>query len=314
MDLNDLLFIKGPDNHGSPLFESQADLVRVIMRIPDGDFQGRNEKSVRAFVNQALRPVKAKNSRPISPNLRKALFAAIRKKLNEDPDCDAEAVLKQVPLALAELKGGKSQTELGDEFKDLMSVAAKATTHYILTPRPFEDIVSDKADKLINLMLRRLRLVEDEKAHEENDSKEVHYIFNVKSESVAIQFWKKLSAYLRDEKKMEESEIDQKLQKINSENRTTHSLRIYSIEAIYCVHPDVVFDPERADRTEDYEQGREGFTVYYHPNNQVSISKMSPERLQEWYDLFYLRLENKPKVFQREEIRWKTAYLHNALN
>ena len=90
MLIDELLFGKNKSlsKKSDSLFESQADIARSIMKVEGGGFKNKNEGSVRAFINQALRPDSDKNSRPISPNLRKALFAVIKERLHDEINVD----------------------------------------------------------------------------------------------------------------------------------------------------------------------------------------------------------------------------------
>lgn len=297
MNIHEILFGKnsGLAKNDGALFASQVDLSDAIMQRKGGGFEGKNVGSVRAFVSQALRPNRAKNSRPVSPNLLKALSCAFKERLREG--LDGESCWKDAEQALMELKNGEVTFPLSSEevFSMLTDTAKTATTHFIVTYKPAENTDAKRATEIMELMVERLNLHCQTTSKSE---KEVHYIFYLKNKSVAIQFWKKLYSFLITRRRMESDIVKRQLKEVN-DVQNKYSIDVYCIDPILCVQPTVVFDPEKTERC--------GFTLHYHGNNYVSVAMMSKEDLKEWEDEFYLKITTEPKRWGVERVSWDEA-------
>jgi len=267
MPLKNLLFKDRafPPLRGGPLFTSQVDLAEQVVKA-----RGQNHnkvESTRSLINQVLRGRSA-----LSVSLQQAIETAVRARLEARLEDAVEVATAMERLAeeFAQSEQTKPLDE-EEEFEALDREGKKAAVHFILNFEPAEIIASEKAEILKNELAERLGLV----STPEEPKSEVKYIFYVPDPVVAQRLWMKLHEFLIRKNVKEPAE---RLADVSGSN----NLEVWTAPPCACVHPTVVFDPEKPERR--------GFVLYYHRDNRVSVARMSPESLNQWIKFVYYPL------------------------
>lgn len=291
--LTRILFEKDGLCEGIRLFKSQADLAREILAIKKSEphtAQARSTEqklvNIRAYINQVL-----KRRRTCSDNLRCLIVQAVSRRLPLTVDHGlAEARLNEALDSFAASDFARDKLDDSfEEFVDLRMEGEKAGVHFILNFQPAELTQGPRASALTEELVERLRLT----GPLGEISQPKRYIFYLSARIVAERFWLNLHLFL-GKKGLSSFEASERLQKASVGDAP--ALVVNTVDPVLCVHPTVVYDPEQ--------QERRGFTLYYHPEEKVSVARMSQESVALWYHHHYLPLTTYPKRFGVEPVRW----------
>jgi len=284
MDIYEFLFSEPLGVDGGPLFRSQSELAEAIKTIPSGGFDNpdRSVDSIRNFINQVLN-----RRRPPSPNLRKSIAAAVKARLGKGiSEDDAINTLHNSFMVLQDPSlAPELPLDDTEEFDALEAAANKATVQYIFTYQPAESTESMKAVRLRNTLAEKLGFTTDS-----NTSSSVQYVFHVHRDAEAIHFWRKLEEYLTQ---IKVTNVHERL--LSADTDTHPRLSVWVTDAFLCAIPYVVFDPDSPQAA--------GFVFFYHPQNRVSVARMSSDALAQWTQEIYRPLTSNVEL--RDNLRLK---------
>ena len=292
MDLETLLFEESLAKGQKPLFASQVDLAGAVKSAKEGGFDRADKtlNSIRTFINQVLNL-----NRPISPNLRRAIVAAVADRVADE--AALPALLHDLEVAFTTLEKQRRARRIplddAEEFDALETASEKASVHFIVTDRPAEITPTAKAIRLTRQLVGNLHLVGPARSNGLGDA--ARYMFHFPDRSYAIQFWGKLETFLVDHLRKSRKHIEARLKRVEE----TGHLEVYELSPSFLVvFPCVVFDPES-------DEDRAGFILFYHEGNRVSVAKMPPLVLKKWHDEIYLKICTGSQPFRRERIRYQ---------
>jgi len=269
----------GPD--GRPLFASPSELGRAITQSPKYRklYGGSKERSLKSFLAQILR-----GTRRCPSELVKAITWAVETRLS-DADLEVrrewsrkvrEALLVEGPTGTSRPLSSKEQ------FENLLILAESAAEHFIITAMPAESVSSLRAEKLTDILVRRLGL--DNRAEEEALSP-TEYSFHFPSYEHCISWWRHLARRLHSSLRAASvaNGVERQLVKLDEEDR----IRVFEVPREVCGCPVVVFDPESSQPN--------GFNLYYHAgglrDDVVSVSSMDEEYIKRWHDYVFWPLK-----------------------
>lgn len=287
------LFEKDGLCEGVQLFQSQSDLAREVLAVRRGEARVNPVKAteqelvnVRAFINQVLH-----RRRSLSDKLRTLIFQAVTRRLPPKVDHNTvKARLNEVLDIFAATN--KTLGKLNDSFEEFAALrleGEKADIHFILNFQPAELAQGKHANALTTELIERLRLTGPADAI----SQTKRYIFYLSTRIVAERFWLNLHRVLG---KRGLTSLDAAVRLQRASEIVVPALEVFTVDPILCIHPTVVYDPER--------QERRGFVLYYHPEEKVSVARFSQEALALWYQHHYLPLTTYPKRFGVEQVKW----------
>ena len=158
---SDLLFqaLRPP---AEPLFSSQSELTRKLMKIPGSDFGKQKFESLRALVNQVLKPANDKNSRPLSEDMRDSMLYLVESRLEREGDVDAEAFKESLLKAFENLKNPENFdpealayearfTELMASLKDAARIVFCNVDLFLISPAHQAKALTDVLLTLLGL-------------------------------------------------------------------------------------------------------------------------------------------------------------------
>jgi hypothetical protein len=278
-----------------PLFESQADLARAIIKEHIA-FKRRPEPTVRAFLNQALKPANDPYSRPVSPNLHDAIWAAVT---NRAKPSEVEDILRRLEKALSDLKDSSKFERPSDSQQDwesLLETARAARHHFIVTPTPAETITDEAANVLSQILCERLY-----EAVEQN-TQDVFYEFYIPEENAAEHMLKELGKDLAAKCGSEKEAIELIKNAQKSAEKKEWGLSISCGEIVGFTPPTVVFEPTKKGE-------RSGYVLFYHSKKDsagrtVSVARMDDETLSRWYTNVYMPLVDRKPGFQTRPVSY----------
>jgi len=270
-----ILFQESLSADNKAIFRSQIDLAEQIRQTPETGFEDKTVESIRVFLNQVLLPASAPRSRPLSPNLKNALHRAIEKRLGVSQRTDD--IIRRLYEAFVALKDpalGSHPVDDIIEWPALFQRVENAKTHVIFTPSPAESRAGQShAEELTQALIQRALAT----STLEEDIQYRFYVFDF-AEAVRMReilIFKISQTVGRDKKKAE---------LLIEDAEKKGRLAINSI-SMKLWHPQlVVFDPETPNIS--------GFGLSYHPENAVSVNRLSSEELKVWYKKTYLPLKS----------------------
>jgi hypothetical protein len=280
------LLFDQPDSTEPSIFGKPADLAEFLFK--HGLYSGQ-VLSIQAFLTQIIQ----RGERSCPERLAAAICEAVRLKLAGRPEAEREQKAEFVRRAI-EVDDVVRRTALPMSaealYFELLNLSASAADHYIITSRPAEQVVSDRADNLRGILLQRLglkALIDAASPRQKTPTIDTRYTFCLPGEHAAQRFWRALFHEIRAMADAKRRPFDQaKVQKTIKQLDQQDALRVFSVPQFLCGCPVAVFDPNTADPS--------GFVFYYHTREKrdlVSVAQMDPTSLETWKELVHGPLE-----------------------
>lgn len=281
MLLSRLLFDHPVLEGGQPLFESQADLAKAIVSLPNG--RNKNPASTRAFISQVLR-----GSRRPSPTLTAGIENAVRMRLTTATAPERESVLRQLATSIKYGVVDPDKLDDVDEFALMQADAERASVHCIQTITPAELRKTEKANLLTHDLIERLDLIDGTRS----TPRSVRYIFYLPADIKARLLWQRLYDFLVGYIKK-----DLAIERLGAVPEDL--LTVAVVDPVLCIPPMVVYDP-------DDREACSGYVLEYHEQGTVSVARLSQETLALWQDNVYLTAARKAKKIRFSDANVQT--------
>jgi hypothetical protein len=267
-----------------PLFSSMGALATALAQVRGTD----RVKGLAAFLAQILR----EGQRTCPEVMIQELKEVVRDRLKGRSDKELATWTHRLERALVTdnlSRGGGKPLSSEALYGELLYLAETAEDHYIITALPAERVISDKAEALREVLIRRLDIAK----LGQSDLSPARYTFHLPTKADCIHWWDSLISEVKSDMRKEGNPFDlhatrNYLKKLDDEDQ----LRIYYFEdqSSLCGCPIVVFDPGSSTLS--------GFNLYYYSDPakgdyQVSVAKMDSSYLQQWKFLFYSHLEHE---------------------
>lgn len=277
---------------GTPLFRSMGELATSLAQVRDTD----RVKGLAAFLAQILR----EGQRTCPDEMIDQLKKVIKDRLQGQDEKTVAAWTHRLGRALETdnlSRGGGKPLSAEALYGELLYLAETAEDHYIITALPAERVISQKAEALREVLIRRLDLADIG----QSDLPPARYTFHLPTKPDCIHWWDSLITEVRSGSRAAGKQFDLEatrnyLTKLDDEDL----LRVYYFEdqSSLCGCPVVIFDPGLSTLS--------GFNLYYYSDPakgdyRVSVAKMDPAYLQQWKFLVYSPLENER--IKRKRIR-----------
>jgi hypothetical protein len=280
-----LLFEDALADDGRPLFASQRELAQILVTIPGSGFETKHAENVRIFLGQVLKPSNESGSRPLSTNLKRALPRAIATRIGDTQR--ANAVADQVLEAFSSIKelDGLARPYT-DQFEWNRLIASTNNPNLkrvvIITSEPAETMPDDSinAHLLTTAMIERIINPEEDGVStlvNPSYDDEAVYEFFVPKEATARKMHERLiSATSERFPSLDDAQARKLVLSAQREGR----LSIFALNSPGLLLPMCVFEP--------MSPKIEGYNLYYHEGNQVSVAVLNKTALDNWVDNFYL--------------------------
>lgn len=266
-----------------PLFSSMGALATALAQVRGTD----RVKGLAAFLAQILR----EGQRTCPEVMIEQLKTVVKDRLKGKSEKEIAIWTHRLERALVTdnlSRGGGKPLSSEALYGELLYLAETAEDHYIITALPAERVISDKAEELREVLIRRLDIAK----LGQSDLPPARYTFHLPTKPDCIHWWDSLISEVRSGVRKDGIPFDLEatrayLKKLDNEDL----LRIYYFEdqSSLCGCPIVVFDP--------ISSALSGFNLYYYSeakgDYQVSVAKMDPSYLQQWKFLVYSPLENE---------------------
>src|ERR1044072_6302933 len=253
--LAQILLGKNPEFLPSPLFKSQAEIAKLIVNIPESDYD--DEMNLRSFLNQVLI-----GKRRCNEKLADCIVAVASEKLANTKQRDR--VKKTILQAIqthndtvqqyqARYPGEVTRQEI---FERMSAIQREAETVFIINMKPLELVPKSINPKQQDLTKYTIQAMFEGKQH----------VFCVPDKSIAILLWKAFYKEILECHAAGEDEADRKLAKLEQDGVLT----VYKIDHRTCVHSTVVYNsgfPERAS----------GW-IWYVPYDSNQLAEMPKQR------------------------------------
>lgn len=188
-EMFDLLFEKGLRLEGQPLFESQADLARVIHReVKPEEFS--SEVSLKSYINRVL-----KGERPASDSLKNAILAAIELRIEDNEQIGS--IRSQFLISLSEPVENKSENTTDKQAKEKFIEAIKSPGHHVfITDYPVEILTTSFSSEIKKTILTSVGLCKEKWPALKSPKSTFEYY--VGDFDKAIRLWQELSDSLEE--------------------------------------------------------------------------------------------------------------------
>lgn len=287
MNPKSLLFIKLLADDGLPLFASQREMAHALVALPSSGFDQKQPENVRIFLGQVLKPSNETGSRPLSANLRRAIPNVVKTRIADN--VRAEAVSDQIIAAIDGIKeaSGLQHPYSGErEWTKLFASASNRDMKHvvIITCEPAET----KPDETTNAHLLSQAMIErvidsrgDGSSTESSFDKDARYDFFIPDERVA--WWTHESLVSATQKQMDLSSTAEAQVYVDAAMEAGR-LSIFSVSNAGFLPSMCMFEP--------LSSKREGYHLYYHEQNQVSVCIINEFYIQNWISTFYFPVYN----------------------
>ncbi len=282
--VSDLLFKQPYGKKGNPLFDSQTDLVEAILHVPGSPWQGKNFKSVRAFVNQVVN-----GERKLSEKLKRAIALVLPQRMAEP--ATSERLLTTIEQTFddffKEKKLYKQQAYVtpfrhAEDVNDfyLLEKRGLLADKVVITTRESMVVPTGKwASEIKRQILIKTGIIPSE----DQNTKPAHYTFFFPTpghlENRGFQFWQSLFEAVRYEYKIPHAAT--LLENANQNGQ----LRVFLAPPLLCSFPMVTYDL--------FTLSEVAFTVFGYLDRgqeKVSTARISPRYLNWWKDEIYGQL------------------------
>lgn len=291
-DALSILFHERLGKDGGVLFASQAELARAIRE--HEAFRSKPDTTVRAFLNQALKRGNERYSRPISPNLHKAIWQAVSKRVAPKMMDEVLAHLNQKFLELKDSSRFEKPLDHDEEWNSLVDAANTARRQVIITPTPAENISDTHANTLTSILCERLLL-------DSIGDKGVIYEFYIPDCVQAQLMLNNLIKYLSLNKGMTTIQAQALIKHaIERGALSITAISTRSNDSPGLSPPMVVFEPENSDRS--------GYLLFYHPKNRVSVARIDEGSLSTWSRDTYPSLSLRGPKFDAVDVVLNEKY------
>lgn len=270
-----------------PLFAGISDLAEEIQRLRASD----RPKNLPSFLSQILNL----GLRSCPDSLIEGITRAVESRLQDEPAEVREEWTARVRRALeTDNRSRKSGEPLSAEvlYGELLLHAETAEEHYIITAIPAEEAISERAEPLREILLRRLHIIEADTSIRPT----TRYTFCLPSEDDCTRWWNSLVREARQHSpNTQAQDIDKYLHLLDDHDY----LRVFAVPPMLCGCPVVVFNPDKPNLA--------GFNLYYFSDPSkseylVSVSKMDLQYLPKWKSLVHSQLENDRVVRRRIKV------------
>lgn len=272
----ELLFIEPLADDGRSLFDSQRALALELVNVSNGGFEDKQPENVRIFLGQVLKPVNEPGARPLSKNLRRSLPKVIAKRIS-DP-ARAQEITAQIIAAIEQLKDpARFNKPLSDE-KELEAFIAATTNPdmrrvVIITSEPAEiqPDETERANELTDALISRVI-----NTNSGTFDSQCSYDFFIPDDSTAenmrLALIKRVSQlctkndFAAASKFVENAQVEERL-------------NIYYIKGNNFFSPTCIFEP--------LSREVQGYNLYYHDGNNVSIAVLNKFAIRQWFETFF---------------------------
>jgi len=264
MSVNRFLF--GPGK----LFESQAELAQALIAAGHG-FEGKDPQSVRTFISQVLKPAAEKGSRPASPNFKKALREAIKRRSVGEDQIAVESKIEGILSRIDSLKDPTKVIAPSDEVADFSQLleAARLKSHVVIfTTRPAETRPGKKADILSEILIARA-INPNLDTH---DPERIRYEFYVVGHAEAVRARNAIIKHTARDMECSDAEAAEYVANAEHAGR----LQVFSISSESYIPPICLFDPDAPKDTI-------GFMLFYHENDRISVACLDQDNIADVY-------------------------------
>jgi hypothetical protein len=288
-----LLFEDALADEGAPLFATQREFAKALVALPNSGFERKQHENVRIFIGQVLKPSNESGARPLSTNLRRAIPLAVATRIADAER--AKAVSDQILDAINSIKESNGLARpYTDQFEWNRLMASTNNPELkrvvIVTGEPAETMPDESinAHLLTTAMIERIINLEGESTPEGPRTKtnpaydkDAVYEFFIPKAATAYQMHLRLINSVKERFSLVDDELAEKL--ILSAQREGR-LAIYALKDPGLLIPMCVFEP--------MSPRMEGYTLFYHEANQVSVSVLNRASLDNWIANFYLPIFN----------------------
>lgn len=285
-ELAKLLLNRSLDVPGSPLFKSQAEISRLIVKIPDSGYE---EAGLKSFLNQVL-----KGRRRCNDKLANCIITLINEKLQNQKHCEKvkEIILQGIQdhndYAVAKYQSRFPGEVTRDEaFEKMLAIQKKANSVFIINSRPLELVSQFSSPKQQFLVQETIRSILKGKL----------YIFCVPDILMAEALWKSFYKGILDisdlqkDKNRAEDVASAKLLSLEQDGVLT----VYLINPRDCIHSTVVYNAG--------DPGDSSGWIWYVPWNSKEIAEMPKEVLYSWTQNYFYPISAE-KLDGQERIKW----------
>ena len=277
-----LLFIEPLADDGLPLFASQRAMAQALVALNNSGFDQKQPENVRIFLGQVLKPSNESGARPLSANLRRAIPRVIKTRVADDGR--AEAVSVQIIAAIDAIKDGSDLPyPYGGEraWTKLLSSASNRDMKrvVIITCEPAETKPDDitRAHLLTRAMIERVIDSRGDASSEDrifdDDAK---FDFFIPDERVA---WWTLENLVSATQEQMALPTAAEAKVYVDDAMETGRLSIFAVNDAGFLPSMCVFEPGSSKI--------EGYNLYYHEQNQVSVAIINEFYLKYWINTFY---------------------------
>jgi hypothetical protein len=278
-----------PELNGNPLFANAADLARKLVEWGLHGSPGKER-----VLGSLLAQVITANSRSCPPALRSAILGAVGRRADEAfGPTDLEALRRRVERAFDwddEVRRSGSLLDPTKLYNELLQYSEASTFQFIVTARTAEEVGSEDALNLTEVLLRRTGLLAFAQDGDDRRLKElvnsdgrppVTYVFNLPSEMNATEWWQNLSTALIG-RLFHKSGLNYEIKRIQDAIIDLNQREVLVVQAVppsMCAVPCVVYNPHLY-------PSAAGFVLYYH-SEAVSMARMDPSSLGAWMRLAF---------------------------
>lgn len=282
------------------LFKSQKALAEAISSDESSDYY-QKESSLKPFLNQVLKPSNEHLSKPIPEKLIISILKACEEKLADNDKYKnnfKEKFIESIHFWKSLNIRDKEKIDSWEELQEWQ----ESSFAFIFTHSPVE-LHWSKNKKAYKLVSQLYNLALDIK----NLNKICNYRFFFPNEIIAINFWKSLYLFLKNEIKLNHLKI---LELLNNswDNKT---LRVYIVEnEIFEFHS--VYFEKRIDQTTISNSAL--FFFELRDINEISIYKFSDNNKEYWYyNKFQKIVPNIDLDIKIKKIKFIDSYAYSNL-
>ncbi len=293
-----ILFVEKLGLKNRALFASQKNLAEALLLEPS--FEHRKIGSMKAYINQVLKPANEKYSRPISIKLRDAIYDSIAKRVREN--VDLESLIERLERAFEDLKSEKHVfSGSGEAVSDFLKRSNSASELFIVTDEPAELFNTPMASELTDILAKKTGLVS--KLDGEEYFIDAKYIFMILDDKkVAENFWVNLFKHLRNSKAFDSKE-DQEIKNEIIEVNNSKNIIVNVWTPPFGRLPICIFNPKGNDAVGYFVDHRESLEAEDH-----YLSELTPKWVRDAqhkiYDPYFIRdiLDEYLEVVSAEQV------------
>jgi hypothetical protein len=271
---------EAPDGHS--LFAGLGELADALAAVRGTD----RTRGLAAFLAQILR----EGQRSCPEAMISELQQVVRERLKGKDEAIGEDWTRRLRRALEAdnlSRGGGRPLSAEALYGELLYIAETAEEHYIITAVPAERVISEQAEELREVLLRRLGVLDPDPP----ETLTTRYTFHLPTKADCIHWWDSLISEVRSAQRGKGFDIERTRQYLTKLDKAD-TLRLFSLDdqSSLCGCPLVVFDPSTS--------ALNGFNLYYYSDPtkaeySVSVAKMDSGYLEQWKLLVYSPLENE---------------------